>query len=99
MERVFAADRCIGPPTGVEQPLPVRRVARQARRVQAEDNAEAARCNFGDHSLEAFATPRRRGTVADIGVDHDDVSRGPTERNGAVAPRVLMLDLISLLSG
>ena len=60
----------------LQQPVPVGRVARQARDLQPQHDPGAAHADLGDQLLEALAVHRRGARLAEIGVDDDDRSRG-----------------------
>lgn len=46
--------------------------------------------------LEALAPVRALGRAPEIAVDHDDVARGPTERDGAVDKLILALQALGV---
>jgi hypothetical protein len=80
----------------LEQPVPVHRIARQARDLQAEHDAGMPHADLGDKALEALAVGRGAG-LAEVAVDHDDALLGPAERHRALAQAVLALGALGVL--
>src|SRR6266567_6936762 len=77
--------------------MPVGRVAREARDLQAENHPDAPHAHLGHHPLESFTIPRGRGGVTQIAVDNDDLVARPPEGDGAVAQPVLTLGALRVL--
>ncbi len=93
---VLVADQRVGQRADLQQPMPVHRVARQARDLQAEHDAGMPHADLGHQALEAFAV--RRGTrLAEVAVDDDDALLGPAERHRALAQAVLALGALGVL--
>jgi len=51
---IFIANQCVGQRADLEQPVPVHRVARQTRDLQAEHDAGMPHADLGHEALEAF---------------------------------------------
>ncbi|GLR99825.1 hypothetical protein GCM10007858_74730 [Bradyrhizobium liaoningense] len=76
-------------PADIEQRIPIRAIAGEARHVDRQDQTNLFEPNTSDQLLEAAALSRRRSTDAEISVDDVDASFGPAELDGALAKRVL----------
>jgi hypothetical protein len=53
--------------------MPVGRVAREARDLQAENYPDAPHAYLSHHVLESFTIPSGRGGVTQIAVDDDNL--------------------------
>ncbi len=77
--------------------MPVGRVARQARDLQAEHDPDAPHTHLRHHPLESFPIPCDRGGVSQIAIDHDDLVTRPSQGDGAVMQCVLTLAALRIL--
>ena len=93
---VLVEDQRLGERADLEQPMPVGRVARQSRDLQAEHHARATHADLGDELLETLSV-RRRTRLAKVGVDDDDAVVGPSQRRRALPQRVLALRALCVL--
>ncbi len=93
---VLVADQRGRQRADLQQPMPVHRVARQARDLQAEHDAGVPHADLGHQALEALAVRRGAG-LAEVAVDHDDALLGPAERHRALAQAVLALGALGVL--
>ena len=67
----------------LEQSVPVRRAAGQARHLQAEHHPDLAHADGSDEALEAFAVAVGTG-LAEVAVDHYDPVGRPAQGHGPV---------------
>ena len=61
----------------IEEPMPVRGVARQSRDFQAEHDPGFFETHFRDQLLKSFAIRRLRGGLTEVAVDDDDALNRP----------------------
>jgi hypothetical protein len=55
---VGVADKRVSHGAKVEQPVPVRIIARKARHLESENDASVSECDFSGHAREAAAARR-----------------------------------------
>lgn len=97
IDAVFVQDERIGERADLQEPMPVRRIARQARHLEAHDDPGPTHADFGDQSLEARPIDGRRAGQSLIIVDHDDLIMCPPERDRALLQGVLALRTLGVL--
>jgi hypothetical protein len=81
----------------LEQTMPVGRVARESRYLEAHHDPGTAHADLGDQALETLAIDGRRAGLTEVGVDHDDSLEWPTERDRALPQVVLPLGALLIL--
>ena len=96
VDAILVADQRGGQRADLQQPMPVHRVASQARDLQAEHDAGMPHADLGHQVLEALAV-RRGARLAEVAVDHDDAFLGPAQRHRALAQAVLALGALGVL--
>src|SRR5215218_11125656 len=69
--------------------MPVRRRARQPRRLQRQDQPDMPEADLGDELLKAEPPVTGGARAAEVLVDHDDRPGRPAQLDGALAQRIL----------
>ena len=89
IKAVLVADQRRGQRADLQQPVPVGVVAGQPGHLQAEHDPGPAHADLGDQVLEPFPVGGAGTGVALVGVDGDDLRRGPAQRRSPMPQRVL----------
>jgi hypothetical protein len=89
VDAVFVKDKRVSQRADLEQPMPVGRVARQARDLESEHDLGVAHADLAHELLEAFSVDARRTGLAKVGVDHVHPLDGPAERHRSLTQGVL----------
>ena len=97
VDAILVEDEGVSECADLQQPVPVGRVAGQARHLQPEDDARAAQPDIGDEVLEAGAIDGGSPRLAEVGVDDDHAFRGPAQRDGPLPEAVLALRALGVL--
>ena len=84
VDAVLVEDEGIGQRADLQQPMPVGRVARQARHLQAHHDPGPPQAHLGDQVLEALARARGGARLPEIRIDDEDLIELPPERDGAM---------------
>jgi len=82
VDAILVEDERLGEGADFQEPVPVRRIARQARHLQPHHEPHAAEADLGDEALKALALDRRGARQPEVLVDHDDLIGGPAEGLG-----------------
>jgi hypothetical protein len=77
--------------------MPVCRVARETRDLQAENDARSSHSDITDESLKADAFGSGGARLSEIGIDDDDPLCWPPEGDGALTQGVLPLRALRVL--
>jgi hypothetical protein len=85
--------------TEIHPGIPVRAVARQARGIIGEEDADLAQRDLPDQCIKALSVQGTRGTLADIGVHDLNGLWGPTQRPGPLGESVLELEAFLVAQG
>jgi len=85
IEPILIEDKRIAKRAQLQQTMPIRGVARQARHFQAEHDPDASQTDFGHQALEAFSVSRTGAGLPEVTVDHDDPIERPTQRDSALS--------------
>jgi hypothetical protein len=91
IKSVLIQDQCCAQGADLQQPVPIGAVARQARDLQSHHNAGLAHSHFGDKLLKAFALGGGSTRLTLIAIDDFDALGRPTQRESALAQRILAL--------
>src|SRR6516225_9776484 len=89
IDPVFIQDERIGKATDLQQSVPVRTVAGQARDFKAENNAGASHADFRDQFLKPLAIGRTLTRLTLIAVHDSDLLQRPAEGDGALLQSIL----------
>ena len=89
VEPLLVGDQGVGPAAQIDQVVPVEVVARQARQLEAHDDADLAACDGGHHAAEAAARLGQRAALALVLVDDDDALAAPAQLRGLLGESVL----------
>jgi hypothetical protein len=98
VDAVFVKDESCGQRAQIDEAVPISRVARQARDLQAHDNARLAERHLAHELLEAVTRRCTRSRLAEIAVDDTNALDRPARGNGPIAQRVLALRALTVLS-
>jgi hypothetical protein len=82
VDAILVEDERLGEGADFQEPVPVRRIARQARHLQPHHEPHAAEADLGDEALKAIALDRRGARQPEVLVDHDDLIQRPAEGVG-----------------
>ena len=82
----------------LEELVPIAVVARQARGIQAEDQAGLAQADLRDQVLKAVPAITGRPRAPEILVDHLDPFSGPAQHHRAIDQTVLQLGALLMLT-
>src|SRR5262245_4290482 len=85
VDPVLVEDERLGERGDLQRAMPIGRVARQPRDLQAHHEADPAQAYLGEEPLKSRALCRRRAGPSEIFTDHDDLVRGSAEGRGRVA--------------
>ena len=96
VEAVLVQNQSVRQRANLQQTMPVRAVARQARDLQAHHDPCFAQANIGDQTLKAFALAGGGAGLALIMIDHYDSIFRPTQRHRALAQGVLSLGALGI---
>jgi hypothetical protein len=97
IQPVLIEDKRVAERTQLEQSMPVGVVAREARHFQSEYDPDTTKTDLGDKALKALAVGGTRPGLPEVAVDNDDAIERPTERDGALAQRILALRALGVL--
>jgi hypothetical protein len=89
IDAVGVADERIGHAAEIEQAIPVRVVARQARYLQPQDDADVTERHFGGHVGETGALGQPRTRKAEILIEDFHLPTLPTELDCSLGQTVL----------
>src|SRR5205085_8683847 len=98
IETLLIEDERVSERTDFQQPMPITRVAGQARDFQSDHQAGTAKAHLTHEFLETFTVRVRRqsGGVSQVSVDKHDAIGMPAERNGALPESVLALGALGV---
>jgi hypothetical protein len=96
---VLIEDQRVGDGADLEQPMPVRRIARQARDFQPEHDPGVPDTDLGHQALEALAICRRSPGLSEVRVNHDDPLLRPSQGDCPLAQTVLALGALGVRDG
>jgi hypothetical protein len=97
VDAVLIQDQRLRERADLQQTMPVGGVASEPRYLEPEHDAGASHTDLGDEPLESLAVAGRRSRLAEVAVDHDHALGRPTERDSALAERVLALGALLIL--
>lgn len=78
VEAVLIEYQCVGQRADLEQPVPIRGVAREPRHLETEHNTDLAHAHRGDQLLEALAIAVS-SRLAEVRVDDHHAVQWPTQ--------------------
>ena len=96
VDPVLVQDERLGERADLQKPVPIGRVARQPRDLQAHDDARAPRADLRHPLLKAAAVALGAG-LAEIAVNHVNALGRPPERHGLLAQGVLARRALGIL--
>ena len=97
VDAVGIGDQGIGHAAQVQEPVPVGVIARQARDLEAQDDADLGEGDIGRQPGEAGALGEPRAREALVVVDDGDLIAVPAELDGAMDQRVLSLRRLAMV--
>ena len=97
VDAVLVKDESCGQGAQLDEAVPVSRVAREARDLQAHDNAGLAEPHLAHELLEAVARCRTRSRLAEIAIDDMNALDRPARGDGPIAQRILALRTLTVL--
>lgn len=97
VDAVLVKDESCGQGAQLDEAVPVSRVAREARDLQAHDNAGLAEPHLAHELLEAVARCRTRSRLAEIAIDDMNALDRPARGDGPIAQRILALRALTVL--
>ena len=97
VDAVFVKNERRGQRAQLDKAVPVGRVARKTRDLQAHDDAGLAERHLAHELLEAVACCRTRSGLAEIAIDDVNALDRPARGNCAIAQRILALRALAVL--
>jgi len=89
VDSILIQDQRVGEGADLQEPVPVRGVARQPRDLQTEYDAGFAQTHFRHQFLKSFAIRRSCGRLTEIAVDDHDALHRPAQSYGMLAKIIL----------
>src|SRR5262249_57717302 len=81
----------------IEQLVPVGTIARQARDIVGEDDADLPEGDARDQLLKAWTPGRAAAGESQVGIDDRDAPRGPAGLTRTLTQRVLQVQTFSVI--
>jgi hypothetical protein len=97
IDAICIADQRVGEAAEVDEAVPIGVVARQARDLESEHEADVGECDFGGEAGEARSRNKAGTGEPEILIDDDDAIIGPAKFTGFGGKRILSIGRLAIV--
>ena len=98
IDAVGVADQRIGEAAQLDEAMPIGVVARQARDLEPENEADVGERDFGGEPCEPRSRDKAGAGEPEVLIDDDDAIGGPAEFTGFGGKRILSIGRLAIFS-